>query len=56
MRKERKKRTGKLAELYAKADGLLADMGSSVITGLKKEANHKTSPRKREAEKKEVER
>ena len=55
MRKERKKRTSKLAELYAKADGLLADMGRSVITGLRKET-HKTSLRKGEVGKKEVER
>jgi len=50
MRKERKKRTSKLAELYAKADGLLADMGRSVITGLKKEANRESSFCKRETE------
>ena len=42
--------------LLAKVDDLLAKMGRSAIAGLKKEINRESSFRKREAEKKEVER
>jgi len=51
MKKERR-----LARLYTEANDLLAEMERSAIAGLKKEANYKTSLRKREAEKKERER
>ena len=37
MRKESKKKTDKLAELYAEADDLLAAMEGSAIAGLKAE-------------------
>ena len=54
MRKEKEKRTAALAELYAEADNLLAGMERSALAGLKlglrKEAPHKSSPRKEEAE------
>ena len=46
MEKERKKRTAKLAELYAKAGDLLAEIEGSAIAGLKKEAKYKSSPEK----------
>ena len=49
MRKETKKRTDKLAELYTETTGLLAEMERSAIAGLKKEVNYKTSLRKGEA-------
>ena len=49
MRKESKKKTDKLAELYAEAGDLLAAMEGSAIAGLRKEAPHKSSPRKGEA-------
>ena len=47
MRKEREKRTAALAELYAEADNLLAEMEKSALAGLRKET-HKTSLRKEE--------
>jgi len=44
MKKERR-----LARLYTEANDLLAEMERSAIAGLKKEAPHKSSPRKGEA-------
>ena len=52
---KRKKRTDMLAKLYGEANDLLAEMERSIITGLRKET-HKTSLRKGEVGKKEVER
>ena len=52
--KEKKKRTDMLAKLYGETNDLLAEMERSAIAGLKlglrKEAPHKSSPRKEEAE------
>ena len=44
--KERKKRTAKLAELYAKAGDLLAEMEGSAIAGLKKGSKNKKGEKK----------
>ena len=46
MRKERKKRTAALAELYAEADNLLAEMERSAIAGLRKIRSRKSLPEK----------
>ena len=54
MRKESKKKTDKLAGLYTETNDLLANMERSAIAGLRKET-HKTSLRKGEVGKKEVE-
>jgi len=54
--KERKERTDRLAKLFVETNDLLAEMERSVIAGLRKEINRESSFRKREAEKKEVER
>ena len=43
---KRKKRTDILAKLYGETNDLLAEMERSVIAGLKKEADYKTSPEK----------
>ena len=52
---KRKKRTDMLARLYGETNDLLAEMERSAIAGLRKET-HKTSLRKGEVGKKEVER
>ena len=46
MRKESKKKTDKLAELYAETNDLLAGMERSAIAGLKKEAKYKKKEKK----------
>ena len=53
--KERKERTDRLARLFVETNDLLAEMERSVIAGFRKET-HKTSLRKGEVGKKEVER
>ena len=54
--KKRKERTDRLAKLFVETNDLLAELERSVIAGLRKEINRESSFRKREAEKKEVER